>query len=154
WGSDIGGFFALADRALTPEMLTRWVQLGAVSGVMRTEHNGFALPPKVRPQIYDDDQIGNWKRYAKLRTQLFPYLDAALAEYRRSGLALMRHLALVAPDDSVAVARDDEFLFGPDILAAPVLTPGATSRDVYLPAGEWIDLWRAGTWDSASGAFV
>src|SRR5262249_58539358 len=56
--------------------------------------------------------------------------------------------------DEAAVARDDEFLFGPDILAAPVLTPGTTLRDVYLPAGEWIDLWRAGTWDSASGAFV
>jgi sulfoquinovosidase len=154
WGSDVGGFFALFERALTPELLTRWVQLGAVSGVMRTQHNGFAVPRKVRPQVYDDDQIGNWKRYAKLRTQLFPYLEAALADYRRTGLPLMRHLVLVAPEDPAAVARDDQFLFGPDLLAAPVLTPAATSRDVYLPAGEWIDLWRAGIWDSASGAFV
>ena len=67
----------LGERALTPEMLIRWVQFGAVSGVMRTQHNGFAAPAKVRPQIYDDDQIGNWKRYAKLRTQLYPYIAAA-----------------------------------------------------------------------------
>jgi alpha-glucosidase (family GH31 glycosyl hydrolase) len=154
WGSDIGGFFALRERALTPEMLARWVQFGAVSGVMRTQHNGFALPPKPRPQIYDDDQIGNWKRYAKLRTQLYPYVAAALDAYRRTGLPLMRHLALAYPEDETSVARDDEFLFGADLLAAPVLAPGATTRDVHLPPGEWVDLWRAGAWDSAAGAFV
>jgi len=154
WGSDIGGFFALGERALTPEMLVRWVQFGAVSGVMRTQHNGFALPPKVRPQIYDDDQIANWKRYAKLRTQLYPYLAAAADEYRKSGLPIMRHLALTHPSDPEAVARDDQFLFGPDVLAAPVLSPGTVARDVYLPAGNWVELWRAGHYDSASGAFV
>jgi alpha-glucosidase (family GH31 glycosyl hydrolase) len=154
WGSDIGGFFALFDRALTPEMLIRWVQFGAVSGVMRTQHNGFAIPAKVRPQIYDDDQIANWKRYAKLRTQLYPYLTAAVATYRRSGMPIMRHLALVYPEDPAAAARDDEFLFGPDLLAAPVLAPGAVTREVYVPSGEWVDLWRAGAYDSASGAFV
>src|SRR5262245_8289751 len=154
WGSDIGCFFALLERALTPELLVRWVQLGAVSGVMRTQHNGFALPAKVRPQIYDDGQLPNWKRYAKLRTQLYPYLTTAAAEYRRSGLPLMRHLVLVASDDPAAVARDDEFLLGPDLLVAPVLAPGQTTREAYLPAGAWVDIWRAGTWDSASGAFV
>ncbi|MCW5890414.1 MAG: glycoside hydrolase family 31 protein [bacterium] len=154
WGSDIGGYFALGDNALTPELLIRWVQVGAVSGVMRTQRNGTAVPPKVRPQIYDDAQIPNWKRYAKLRTQLYPYTAAAAAEYRRSGLPLMRHLALVHPDDAEAVAQDDAFLFGPDLLVAPVLAPGRTTREAYLPAGGWIDLWRAGTWDSAAGVFV
>ena len=97
-----------------------------------------------RPQVDDDAQLPNWRRWAKLRTQLYPYIAAALAEYQRSGLPLMRHLVLVAPDDAEAVGRDDEFLFGPDLLAAPVLDPGARSRDVYLPDGAWVDLWRAG----------
>jgi alpha-glucosidase len=154
WGSDIGGFFALGERALTPEMLARWVQFGAVSGVMRTQSNGFALPAKVRPQVYDDDQLPNWKRYTKLRTQLYPYLVAAAREYQRTGLPLMRHLVLVAPDDPTAVARDDEFLFGPDLLAAPVLGPGVVTRDVYLPDGHWVDLWRAAPYDSTTGALV
>lgn len=154
WGSDIGGYFALGDNALSPELLMRWVQVGAVSGVMRTQRNGTAVPPKVRPQVDDDAQLPNWKRYAKLRTQLYPYVAAAAAEYRRSGMPIMRHLALVHPDDPAAVAQDDAFLFGPDILAAPVLAPGQTTREVHLPAGEWIDLWRAGTWDSAAGVFV
>jgi len=60
----------------------------------------------------------------------------------------------VAPDDAAATARNDQFLFGPDVLAAPVLGPGVRERDVQLPAGDWIDLWRSGAWDSAAGAFV
>jgi alpha-D-xyloside xylohydrolase len=148
WGSDVGGFFALGDNALTGELLARWVQLGALSPVMRTQRNGFALPAKVRPQIDDDDQIPNWRRWTKLHTQLYPYLRAAEAEYRRTGMPIMRHLVLAHPDDPAAIAHDDEFLFGPDLLAAPVLAPGAREREVYLPAGDWVDLWRAAAYDA------
>src|SRR5262249_38508959 len=105
WGSDIGGGFAFRGRALSPALLIRWGPFGRFSGVRRPEHNGIAPPSRVRPQIYDDDQIGNWKRYAKLRTQLYPYLAATIAEYRRTGLPIMRHVALVDPDDPAAVAR-------------------------------------------------
>jgi alpha-glucosidase (family GH31 glycosyl hydrolase) len=70
WGSDIGGFFTLAADELTPELVARWVQFGAVSGVMRTKHGGVGTGPG-RPQVYDPDQIANWRRYAKLRTQLY-----------------------------------------------------------------------------------
>jgi alpha-D-xyloside xylohydrolase len=152
WGSDIGGFFALFDDQLSPELLTRWVQFGAVSGVMRTEANGIAVPAKPRPQIWDADQIANWRRYAKLHTQLYPYLVAADAAYRRTGLPLMRHLALAFPGDPEAVAREDEYLFGPDLLAAPVLEPGTTERALYLPAGQWVDLWRSLDYREESGA--
>jgi alpha-glucosidase (family GH31 glycosyl hydrolase) len=151
WGSDIGGFFALFDEQLSPELLTRWVQFGAVSGVMRTQANGIAVPSKPRPQVWDPDQISNWRRYTKLRTQLYPYLVAADAQYRRSGLPLMRHLSLAYPADPRAVARDDEFLFGPDLLAAPVLEPGSRDRSLYLPAGRWLHLWAALDYDAASG---
>jgi alpha-glucosidase (family GH31 glycosyl hydrolase) len=143
WGSDIGGFFALGARRLTPELLTRWVQLGAVSAAMRTQANGFSLPSKDRPQVTDPDQIANWRRYTKLHTQLYPYLRAAVAAYRRTGMPVMRHLALRYPADSRATAREDEFLFGPDLLAAPVLEPGARKRQLYLPRGRWVDLWRS-----------
>ena len=84
-----------------------------------------------------------WRRYAKLRTQLYPYLAAADDEYQRTGLPIMRHLALAYPDDPRATAREDEFLFGPDLLAAPVIEPGATRRALYLPRGNWVDLWRS-----------
>ncbi len=143
WGSDIGGFFAFFQDELTPELLIRWVQFGAVSGVMRTQADGIAVPEKPRPQVWDPDQIANWRRYTKLRTQLYPYVAAADAAYQASGMPIMRHLALRYPDDPVAAGHDDEFLFGPDLLAAPVVEPGATERAVYLPRGRWVDLWRS-----------
>ena len=143
WGSDIGGFFALGTRELSPELLTRWVQFGAVSPVMRMQRNGVAFPAKERPQAEDDDQIGNWRRYAKLHTRLFPYLQAADRVYRRTGMPIMRHLALAYPDDERSGAREDEYLFGPDLLAAPVFEPGAERRALYLPPGDWVNFWRA-----------
>ncbi len=154
WGSDIGGFFAIGFNELSPELLTRWVQFGAVSGVMRTQRNGVALPPRSRPQVTDPDQIANWRRYTKLRTQLYPYVSAAEAEYGRSGLPIMRHLILRYPNDPQAAGAEDEYLFGPDILAAPVVTEGATERDVYLPEGRWIDLWRSAAYDDETGGLT
>ena len=151
WGSDIGGYFSFNDNRLTPELLIRWIQLGAVSGVMRTEANGLAVPAKPRPQISDPEVLPQWRRWAKLRTQLYPYLAAADARYRRTGMPLMRQLGLVYPDDRRALARDDELLFGPDLLAAPVLGEGERSRSLYLPRGEWIDLWRSARYDERSG---
>jgi alpha-glucosidase len=157
WGSDIGGFFSLPgppQPQLTDELLIRWVQLGTVTGVMRTQRDGISIPSYRRPQVEDPAQIANWRRYTKLRTQLYPYIDAADREYGRSGLPIMRHLVLAYPDDPAAAELEDEFLFGPDLLVAPVLTPGATTREAYLPAGAWVDFWRAVEFSSADGAFV
>jgi alpha-glucosidase (family GH31 glycosyl hydrolase) len=151
WGSDIGGFFQLGSNELSPELLKRWVQFGAVSAVMRTQANGVALPPKERPQVIDPDQIENWRRYTKLHTQLYPYLVAAQARYERSGVPLMRHLALGYPNDRRATAQETEFMFGPDLLAAPVVRQGARERDVYLPKGRWIDVWRSVRYSERSG---
>jgi alpha-glucosidase (family GH31 glycosyl hydrolase) len=121
---------------------------------MRTEANGIAFPSKPRPQVWDPDQIANWRRYAKLRTQLYPYLVAADAAYQESGLPIMRHLSLAYPRDRAAIAREDEFLFGPDLLAAPVLEPGATERTLYLPRGRWVDFWRAVEYEESTGALA
>jgi hypothetical protein len=120
---------------------------------MRTEANGFKLASYTRPQVTDAAILPVWRRYAKLRTQLYPYLVAADANYRRTGMPLMRDLALVYPNDATASGEEDEFMFGPDLLAAPVHEPGQTQRDVHLPAGRWIDFWRALSYRSAPGAF-
>ena len=153
WGSDIGGFFSLGQRQLTPELLIRWIQFGAVSGVMRTKHGGVSIPPRgERPQPWHPEILGHWRRYAKLRTQLYPYIAAHDAVYRRTGLPLMRHLALAQRRDDRAVATDDQFLFGPDLLAAPVVEPGAERRRVYVPGGDrWFDLWRTISYHERTG---
>jgi len=143
WGSDIGGYFALSEPQTTPDLERRWIEVGFASGVMRTEADGFSLTGSPRAQIFDPDVLGVWTRYARLRTQLYPYLAAAERTYDRTGMPLMRQLALRWPDDPRATARDDEYLLGPDLLVAPVLAPGATTRRLYLPAGHWVDLWRS-----------
>ncbi len=151
WGSDIGGFFALLGNRLTPELLVRWIQVGAVSGVMRTQANGIRIPDTPRPQVWDGGIVRHWRRWAKLRTQLYPYLSAADRRYRATGLPIMRHLALAFPRDPRATAQEDSFLFGPDLLAAPVVTEGAVRRELYLPRGRWIDLWRSARYLERSG---
>jgi alpha-glucosidase (family GH31 glycosyl hydrolase) len=149
WGSDIGGFFSIAAPALTDELLDRWVQFGAFSGVMRSQADGLGKP---RPQLTDSGRLENWKRYAKLRTQLYPYLDGAAREYRESGLPMMRAMALAFPNDRKAGALDDQYMFGDSLLVAPVIEPDQTSRKVYLPRGKWVDFWRTFDYDEATGA--
>lgn len=153
WGSDIGGFFALGANELTPELLDRWVAFGAMSPVMRTQANGFSVPPRVRPQVWDPPHLPIWRRYAKLRTQLWPYVQAAAEEYYNSGLPLMRHHLLTDAEDPRAVARDDQYLFGPDLLVAPVYRAGATERTLYLPKGPWVEWWRSVRYEEADGSF-
>jgi len=155
WGSDIGGYnsFGPAEQ-LTPEMLKRWIQFGAVSGVMRTKRSGIAVPSYARPQIFDPEVLPIWRRYAKLHTQLHPYLLGADLTYRRTGVPLMRHHALTHPGDPRAVAQERQFMFGDSFLAAPVTTPGATTQKVYAPAGRWVDLWRSVSFDQRTGGLI
>jgi alpha-glucosidase (family GH31 glycosyl hydrolase) len=101
--------------------------------------------------VWDAGIVGEWQRWAKLRTQLYPYLAAADREYRRTGLPIMRHLALAYPRDRRATAQEDEFLFGPSLLAAPVLDESRLTRRIYLPRGRWVDLWRSADYRESDG---
>ena len=76
-----------------------------------------------------------------VRYQLMPYLYSAVKEACETGLPILRALWLHYPDDAAAVARGDEYLFGRDLLVAPVVEKGATSRTLYLPKGRWRDFW-------------
>jgi alpha-glucosidase (family GH31 glycosyl hydrolase) len=153
WGSDIGGFHAIVNGRTTDELNTRWLQFGAVSGIMRTQSNGYSLvsPRSRRSQVTSDAVLPAWRRYTKLRTQLYPYIQAASRAYRRTGLPLTRALALTYPGDPRAVAAQEEFMFGPDLLAAPVVRRGARTRRLHLPAGRWIDVWRSVAYDERGG---
>ena len=122
-----------------------------MSGVMRTQANGIRIPDSPRPQVWDAGVVDHWRRWAKLRTQLYPYLAAADRQYRRTGLPIMRHLVLAYPADRRAAAVEDQFLFGPDLLAAPVLDRGAARRRLYLPRGRWIDVWRSARYRQRDG---
>jgi len=156
WGSDIGGFHAVVNPRTSDELNARWLQLGAVSGVMRTQRNGFSFEDNrdERSQVWSPGVLAIWTRYARLRTQLYPYIAAASDHYQRTGIPLSRHLALAYPDDPEAVARQLEFMFGPDLLAAPVVEEGASERTLYLPEGRWVDFSEAVAYRERNGAFL
>ena len=131
-GSDIGGFHSITGSRTTDELNSRWLQLGAVSGVMRTQANGYSLrnDRDRRSQVWNPDVLPIWRRYAKLRTQLYPYISAASRTYQRTGLPIVRHLALAHPTDARAARSQREFMFGPHLLAAPVVERGARTRSL------------------------
>ena len=159
WGSDIGGFHALFTRGQTgPELLTRWLEFGAFSGIMRTQADGYdrSGDNSVRAQVWDPDVRPVWRKYAKLRTQLFPYIWQTAQEYLSTGMPIMRHLSLTHPRAPWVFRADAEYeyLFGPDLLVAPVTEEGARTRTLYLPPGDWVNFWDATSYDESTGAFT
>lgn len=163
WGTDIGGYNSFGrgqavppggvDETLTPELLTRWMELGALVPVMRTKRSGLAVPGYARPQVYDEDHLPDWRRLTELHLQLNRYLRAADDEHRRTGLPIVRHLVLGWPDQPEARRTDDAWMLGDDLLAAPVTAPGARERELWLPPGWWVSWWDAMRFDDRTGAY-
>lgn len=167
WGSDIGGFYA--NRELTGELYTRWFQCAAFCGLFRAhgrtwwmrlpwgwggpdmgprEHDNRNAPiPPDDPRNILESELNNpaiepvAKKYAELRYELLPYTYTLAWEACELGLPLMRALWLHYPGDERARGIGDQYLWGRDLLVAPVHTKGATSRSVYLPKGNWYDWW-------------
>jgi alpha-glucosidase/alpha-D-xyloside xylohydrolase len=178
WGSDIGGFYA--NNELTGELYARWFQFAAFCGSFRShgrtwwtrlpwgwglsdmgprEHNNTnaPIPPDDRRNILGSEMNNPAiepvaKKYAELRYQLLPYTYTLAREARDAGLPLMRAMWIHYPRDGRARGVGDQFLWGRDLLVAPVYTKGATDRDVYLPAGDWYDWWTNAR--SAGGRIV
>jgi alpha-glucosidase/alpha-D-xyloside xylohydrolase len=103
--------------------------------------------PKEHPENPPESELHNAEvepichKYLALRYQLLPYNYTLCREAHDTGLPLTRALWLHYPDDAVAVLRGDEYLWGRDMLVAPVVERGVTERDVYLPEGDWYDYW-------------
>ncbi len=157
WGTDIGGF--VPTEEYTGELFARWFQFAAFCPLFRSHGRDWKLH---RPWGWNTGEIGYpetpgyhpaaeelhnaaiepvCKKYLELRYRLMPYIYTAVKETCETGLPMMRALWLHYPDDAAAVARGDEYLFGRDLLVAPVVEKGATSRTLYLPRGTWYDFW-------------
>jgi alpha-glucosidase len=136
WGTDIGGF-GFAGKC-TPELYVRWFQFGAFCPLCRPHGNQTELR---EPWQFGPEVEAICRKYLALRYRLLPYIYTAAYEACTTGVPLMRPLVLEFPDDPRVFNLSDEYLFGPDILVAPILDEGATERIVYLPAGIWIDFW-------------
>lgn len=133
-GSDVGGFAWYVQPPPSQELWIRWTQLGCFSGIMRDQTGGLGTGKKT--QIFDfPEAVRVWRKYAKLRTALFPYLYTLAHEAWGSGLPIMRHHLLEFPNDPQAVAQKYQYMFGDRMLVAPVTRAGQSTQQVYLPAG-------------------
>jgi len=130
---DIGGYFDLYTPPTTAELFTRWSQLSALTPVMRIHDD--TIHGSLYPWSFDAATLDAYRRYARLKVRLVGLVDHWSRLAARTGLiGPVRPLVL---DDPSPAARPigDEWLLGPDLLAAPVIVEGARSRRVYLPAG-------------------
>ncbi len=134
---DIGGYSSQGVPHRTKELFYRWTAMGAYSPVMRTHHGADAK------DNWQWDQDAATKKYfgamARAHVALFPYRYTLSKEASGKGVPMVRHLALHYAKDAKAADIKDQYLLGPSLLVAPVVTKGATTRKVYLPGG---DNWR------------
>ena len=128
----------------TPELLMRWTEMAAFTPVMRT-HEGNR--PRDNLQIDQSPEVlAHFARFTRIWCHLAPYLRALSDEAATNGLPLQRPLFLHFPDDPEGYTVQDQYLYGPDLLVAPVQQPGLTEWLVHLPAGAtWTHLWSGTT---------
>jgi len=137
--SDVGGYTSLFGNVRTAELILRWYELGAFSPVFRT-HEGNR--PDDNLQIDSTPElVAGFVRWSRIHAALAPYVRHLVAEARASGLPAQRALFLHYPADREGLTIQNQYLYGADLLVAPVIEAGAEMRKVYLPAGEWRHLW-------------
>lgn len=132
-GTDVGGFGA----DCTPELLCRWVQVGAFSPLFRNHSSNGSIYQE--PWQFDQKTTDIYRKFVELRYQLLPYFYDLFWQGEKNGLPVIRPLVFHYEEDENTWNLNDEFLVGEHLLVAPVLTQGATKRMVYLPKGNWYD---------------
>ncbi len=138
WASDIGGYLKTATTP-DPLVVMRWTEFGAFSPTME-------ILSQSNTQPWNWDRNGGtqaldvYRKYSVLHMSLFPYRYAAAQESAKTGMPILRALVLNYQNDDQARIAKNEYLFGPDLLVAPVVDEN-TRRPVYLPTGEWVDYW-------------
>lgn len=132
WGSDLGGYFGFPQ----PAVYMRWFQFGCFSPLMRP--HGTA--PR-DPWFFGEAAVTNYKFLAWTRENLINYIYNSAAIAHNTGVPLMRSMAVSFPGDQSALVVNDQYMFGPELLVAPVTTED-TFRTVHFPAGTWTSLWN------------
>ena len=151
WNTDIGGFHGGdPDSPEYRELIVRWFQFGAFSPIFRL--HGVREPTmEFSPQMtggpneiwsYGEEACGIMADYIALRERLKPYVLSVMQEAHETGLTPIRPYLVEFPEVPKSWTVDDAYLFGRDLLVAPVLEAGARAWDVYLPKGaSWRDAW-------------
>lgn len=137
WTTDISGYCGdITDYNAMGELYTRWMQFGVFCPLSRAHHEGDNA---VEPWMFGDVVEKNTKAAIELKYQLFPYLYTYSRIAHDTGLPITRGLFMEFPNDEEAIKIDNQFIFGQELLVAPVLKKGERVKRIYLPDGEWID---------------
>ncbi|WP_062389584.1 alpha-xylosidase [Demequina iriomotensis] len=131
WSHDIGGFEGTPDAGV----FKRWLAFGLMSSHSRLHGSGSYRVP----WAFDDEAVDVARAFTKLKLSLMPYLYAASVETSETGLPMMRPMFLAFPGDPATQHLDRQYMLGPDLLVAPVMSESGTV-DLYLPEGEWTSL--------------
>jgi alpha-glucosidase (family GH31 glycosyl hydrolase) len=156
WGWDLAGF---SGPLPTPELYLRATAMAALCPIMQlhSEYNHHRLPSRDRTPWNVAEQSGDarvlplFRRFARLRERLLPYLAEQAARSAATGKPLLRALFFAADRDERIWDFPEQYLLGDDLLVAPVTREGVERLEVYLPAGEWVDAWSG---DRLSGPAV
>ena len=144
-GSDVGGFVGYPSA----ELYTRWLEAGVFHPYFWTHTDDKHRT--LDPWSFGLEHESINRQTIELRYRLLPYFYNAFYQETQTGLPIMRPLFLYDPADEKSMAptpadQNNEFLFGEDILVAPVVTEGKFERKVYLPKGTWYDFWSNQTY--------
>ena len=170
WNTDIGGF--MEGNVFDPdfkELLLRWYEWAVFQPVMRLhgDREPFTIPAlddrdwgggylhtgqDNEMWSYGEENYPIFKKHYELRRQLLPYLEQIYRDAHETGAPLMRAMFFEFPEDDACWELSDQYMFGPDYLVAPILTPQTFERRVYLPQGSWQDIRTGET--LAGGRFV
>jgi alpha-glucosidase (family GH31 glycosyl hydrolase) len=131
WGCDIGGYIGFADE----EIYNRWLEWGVFNPIMRVH----GTKPR-EPWEYSDATVKNYKKHAWFRENILDYTYSNAVNTYMSGIPIVRPLQVAYPEQKALKDVDDEYLFGPDLLIAPVHHEGE-SREIIFPEGNWVSLW-------------
>jgi alpha-D-xyloside xylohydrolase len=129
WSHDVGGFVDRAPR----DLYRRWLGFG----VLTSHTRAHGAPPR-EPWDYDEALVEDYRRALELRYSLMPYIYAQAKDASEKGFPMLRTLFFEYPNDPTSWFIEDEYMFGSDMLVAPLMEEG-NSRKVYLPPGSWID---------------
>lgn len=131
WSHDIGGFV----KSTPEELYRRWLPFGFLCSHSRSHGE-----PPTEPWLYGEEFTDYYRRCAEMKYRLMPYVYAQAKDCTERGLPMLRALFVEFPGDAGAWNVEDEYMFGKDILVAPMFEGGTGGRDVYLPEGKWTDM--------------
>jgi alpha-D-xyloside xylohydrolase len=128
WSHDMGGF----EQTASPDVYKRWCAFGLLSSHSRLHGSSSYRVP----WLFDEEAVDVLRHFTKLKCRLMPYLFAAAVQAHRAGTPMMRAMPFAFPSDPGCDTLDRQYMLGPDLLVAPVLSADGVV-DYYLPAGRW-----------------